>query len=119
MALKIISPWAISLAAMLWADFGHHYLFIILLGVLAVPVPFSLNMRTITGKWPPWGAVWRELLPKSTRKNNNVVFIDNVLFLRCPNCRTSPTPGWMQIPGHDGEPCNVCNRPKANRGSEQ
>lgn len=30
----------------------------------------------------------------------------------CENCKASPTPGWMQIEGHDGEPCPVCNEPK-------
>jgi hypothetical protein len=26
----------------------------------------------------------------------------------CPTCITSPTPGWMMMEGHDGEPCPDC-----------
>ena len=27
----------------------------------------------------------------------------------CQTCKDSPTPGWMQMPGHDGDPCPDCN----------
>lgn len=30
-------------------------------------------------------------------------------LLRCPVCKDSPKPGWMQMPGHDGELCEQCN----------
>lgn len=29
--------------------------------------------------------------------------------LGCMNCAASPVRGWMQMPGHDGEACEVCN----------
>lgn len=32
--------------------------------------------------------------------------------MRCQTCAESPTPGWMQMPGHDGEPCDACNAPQ-------
>jgi hypothetical protein len=48
-----------------------------------------------------------ELLEPTKRyKAENVV---------CMNCARSPTPGWMQMPGHDGEACESCNGREAQR----
>lgn len=39
--------------------------------------------------------------------------------LRCMNCAKSPVRGWMQMPGHDGESCRVCNSVVVEQSTEE